>query len=152
MAWRPNWKPSLHAASSVVTRCWSGLTPTGGSEGAPSFFPDLTAWECGDSSFHLEDFVTVPVDTVDDAPVIAEADQRTLLVQGLAFALRFSILVYGLESPSPVRCIVGVNETNGTFRFHQIRAGESWNGPDLDVYRLDKTIVLDINPAALSHG
>ncbi|MBX6383203.1 MAG: hypothetical protein IRZ07_09560 [Microbispora sp.] len=90
----------------------------GKAEGAPSFFRDLTAWECADSSFHLEDFVPVEVATVDDAPFIAEDDQRILLLHGLAFARRFCRLVYALDPPSPVRCIIGANETNATFRFH----------------------------------
>lgn len=115
--------------------------------GAPSFFKDLTAWECSASSFHLEEFVPVGVDIVDDAPVISEDDQRILLTHGVAFALEFGRLVYALDPPSPVRCIVGANETNATFRFHQIRPGESWNLPDLDGYRLDKMVVIDIEPA-----
>ena len=119
----------------------------GGAAGAPSFFKDLTAWECSDSSIHLEDVVPVDVRTVDDAPVINEDDQRILLQHGVAFALEFSQLVYALDPPSPVRCILGANETNVTFRFHQIRPGESWNVPDLDSYRLDKMIVIDIEPA-----
>ena len=28
-----------------------------------------------------------------------------------------------------MRCIIAVKDTNGTFRFHQIRPGESWNSP-----------------------
>ncbi|MEI8407202.1 MULTISPECIES: hypothetical protein [unclassified Kribbella] len=49
--------------------------------------------------------------------------------------------------PGPVRCIVGANETNATFRFHQIRPGESWNRPDLNSYRLERIVVVDIDPA-----
>ena len=45
-----------------------------------------------------------------------------------------------------MRCIIAVNDTNGTFRFHQIRPGESWNSPDLDAHREDKMIVVDIEP------
>ena len=137
------------AAQGIVRRgrvlTWA--SSVGGAAGAPSFFKDLTAWECSDSSFHLEDVVPVDVRTVDDAPVISEDDQRILLLHGVAFALEFSRLVYALDPPSPVRCILGANETNATFRFHQIRPGESWNVPDLDSYRLDKTIVIDIEPA-----
>jgi hypothetical protein len=58
----------------VVT--WAGSA--GDAEGAPGVLRDLTAWECFDSSFHLEDFVPVDVAIVDDAPVITEAGQRTL--------------------------------------------------------------------------
>ena len=123
---------------------WSGshADPTS----APSFFPDLTAWECSDSSFHLEDLVAVTVEIVEDAPVISESDQRVLLQHGITFALRFSRLVHELEVPTPVRCIVSANETNATFRFHQIRPNETWNQPDLDEYRLEKIVVLDVKP------
>ena len=123
---------------------WTGSA--GGAAGAPSFFPDLTAWECSDSSFHLEDAVPVDVVTVDDAPVVSEAAQRTLLIQGFGFGIRFARLVRDLDEPGPVRCIIGANDTNATFRFHQIRPGESWNHPDLDSYELDKLIVIDVVP------
>ena len=113
--------------------------------GASDF--DLTGWECNDSSFHVEDFVPVDVAIVDAAPVISEDDQRVLLLHGLAFALELSRAVYALEPPSRVRCILAANQTNATFRFHTIRAGESWNRPDLDGYRDEKVIVLDIEPA-----
>jgi len=46
-----------------------------------------------------------------------------------------------------VRCIIAVNDTNGTFRSHQIRPGESGNSPDLDAHREDKMIVVDIEPS-----
>jgi hypothetical protein len=123
---------------------WAGSA--GGAAGAPSFFPDLTAWECSDSSFHLEDFVPVDVAIIDDAPVLSEAAQRTLLLQGLGFGIRFACLVRDLDEPGPVRCITGANDTNATFRFHQVRADERWNDPDLDSYKLDKVIVIDIVP------
>ncbi|WP_432847108.1 hypothetical protein ACQPXB_40690 [Amycolatopsis sp. CA-161197] len=125
---------------------------TADADNAPSFFPDLTFWECSDSSFHLEDFVQVDVATVDDQPFISEDDQRLLLMHGVALAREMSRAVYALEPPSPVRCIIGANETNATFRFHQIRAGEYWNLPDLDSYRQDKMVVIDIEPAGLTPG
>jgi len=55
------------AAKGIVRRgavlVWSDSR--GNADGAPSIFPNLTFWECGDSSFHLEDYVDVPVATVD---------------------------------------------------------------------------------------
>ena len=120
----------------------------GNADTAPSSRHDLTGWECADTSFHIEDFVPVEVATVDDAPLISDSDQRILLAHGLAFALEFSRLVYALDPPSPVRCIVAANDTNATFRFHQIRQGEQWNTPDLDSYRHDRMIVLDIEPCS----
>lgn len=124
---------------------WAGSA--GDAAGAPSIFPDLTGWECSDSSFHLEDFVPVDVAIIDGAPVVSEAAQRTLLIQGLGFGLRFARLVRDLDEPGPVRCIIGANDTNATFRFHQIREDEHWNDPDLDRYKLDKMIVIDIVPS-----
>ena len=97
----------------VLTRARSA----GGAAGAPSFFPDLTGWECSDSSFHLEDFVPVGVAVIDDVPVISEAAQRAPLIQGLGFGIRFACLVRDRDQPGPVRCIIGTNGTNATFRF-----------------------------------
>ncbi|MFF3609922.1 hypothetical protein [Streptomyces sp. NPDC002463] len=45
-----------------------------------------------------------------------------------------------------MRCVVAANETNATFRFHQIRPGEFWNYPDLDRYQLEKMVVIDFDP------
>ncbi len=134
-----------------LTRRASVLTwadSVGSAEVAPLPFNDLTAWECFDSSFHIEDFVPTNVVTVDGAPLISDTDQRILLLYGLAFAVQFSRLVYVLDPPNSVRCIVGANDTNATFRFHQIRPGEHWNRPDLDSYRQDKVITLDIGSGA----
>lgn len=103
---------------------------TSRAEDAPSVFQDLTSWECADSSFRLEDLV-------------AETDQRTLLLHGIAFAREFSRSALALDPPSRVRCILSANE-NVTFRFHQIRQGEDWVQPDLDRYNPEKMIVLDI--------
>ncbi|MBO2464650.1 hypothetical protein [Actinomadura violacea] len=116
--------------------------------GAPGIFPDLTAWECADTSFHLEDSVDVAVDVTDGVPAISEDGQRMLLQQGVAFALEFARLVRALDPPAAVRCILGANETNATFRFHQIRPDERWHNPNLDRYLDDKLIVVDVQPAA----
>jgi hypothetical protein len=144
-----------HRLDRGVTRWAEVLTwsdSVGNADGAPSIFDSLTHWECADSSFHLEDFVDVTVDTVNDAPSINEADQRLLLLHGLAFTLAFGQLVLDPERPLPVRCIVSANETNATFRFHQIRPGERWNTLDLDRYTLEKTIVVDFEPAPSPAG
>ncbi|MER5757752.1 hypothetical protein [Streptomyces sp. NPDC002082] len=134
--------PGIRRRGEVLT--WADSV--GNSDDAPSFLKNFTGWECYDSSFHLEDFVPVHVPLVDSTPQIAEDDQRILLLHGIAFALEFGQLVYVLERPSPVRCIVAVNETNATFRFHQIRSGESWNYPELDRYQLEKMVVIDFEP------
>ena len=139
-------------ASGIVRRAqvltWAGSQ--GNADDAPSIFPDLTAWECADSSFHLEDKVPVTVTPTEDSePRISEDDQRVLLSHGIAFAMGFAQLVYALDPPAPVRCIIAANTTNATFRFHQIRPSERWNLPDLDLFRLDKVIEIDTEPAAL---
>ncbi|MEV4639701.1 hypothetical protein AB0J80_20320 [Actinoplanes sp. NPDC049548] len=133
----------LSRRGAVLT--WADSVADAGS--APSSFENLTAWECADSSFHIEDFVPVDVAIVDDAPLISDGDQRILLVHGCAFALEFGRLVSTLDPPSPVRCIVAVNDTNATFRFHQMREGESWIMPELDSYRGEKVVVLDVETA-----
>lgn len=128
-------------------RVLTWASSTGNVNGAPSFFGDLTGWECADSSIHLEDHVPVDVQIIDDAPQISEDDQRILLLHGIAFAMEFRRLITKLDRPGPLRCIVGANESNATFRFHQIRASESWHNTDLDSYRMDKLVVLDLKPA-----
>ena len=137
-------------ASGIVRRAqvltWANSQ--GNADGAPSFFPDLTGWECADSSFHLEDEVPVTVMLTEESePRISEDDQRVLLSHGIVFAMGFARLVYALDPPGPVRCIIAANETNATFRFHQIRPGERWNLPDLDQFRLEKVIEIDTEPA-----
>jgi hypothetical protein len=111
---------------------------------------DLTAWECATSSFHLDDVVPVHVGSLEDGePVISEADQVLMLRHGLGFALEVVRLVRALPEPVAVRCIVGANSTNGTFRFHRARRDESWLSPDVDAYSLDKLIVVDSGPPSL---
>jgi hypothetical protein len=137
-------------ASGIVRRArvltWANSQ--GNADGAPSIFPDLTGWECADSSFHLEDEVPVAVTLTEESePRISEDGQRVLLSHGIAFATGFARLVYALDPPGPVRCIIAANQTNATFRFHQIRPGERWNLPDLDQFRLDKIIEIDTQPA-----
>lgn len=112
--------------------------------------PDLTGWECSTSSFHLDDVVPVHVGLLEDGePVISVADQVLMLRHGLGFALEVVRLVRALPEPVAVRCIVGANSTNGTFRFHRARRGESWLNPDIDAYSLDKLIVVDSGPTSL---
>lgn len=139
------------AARGIVRRgqvlTWA--SSDGGAETVPLATSDLTGWECSDSSFHLGDVVPVELVINDGLPAIADEGQRVLLLHGLAFALVLSRSVYALDPPGPVRCIISVNSTNGTFRFHQIRPGEGWNVPDLDSYLSDKMLVLDIDPARL---
>ncbi|GHG36571.1 hypothetical protein GCM10018791_62670 [Streptomyces zaomyceticus] len=130
---------TLHGDAVVLTDTARHLRDTG-----PGDFVDLTAWECSVNSFHLEDFVPVTVEVLDDGePVIAEADQGLLLTQGLALALHICDLGRSVEPPLRIRCIVSAGTTNGTFRFHRIRTGRQQHHPDLDRYTLEKMIVID---------
>ena len=101
------------------------------------------------SSFHLDDVVPVEVGSLEDEPVISEADQVVMLRHGLGFALEVVRLVRALPEPVAVRCIVGANSTNGTFRFHRARRGESWLSSDVDDFLGDKLIVVDSGPASI---
>jgi hypothetical protein len=80
---------------------------------------------------------------VDAVPVLDRDDRGD--GQRLAFAMRFAGLVRGLPEPAPVRCIINANETCATFRFHQVRPGETWHQEDLDSYEFDRMIVIDID-------
>ncbi|GIH05500.1 hypothetical protein Rhe02_35670 [Rhizocola hellebori] len=114
----------------------------------PGNFGDLTGWECFVNSFHLEDLVPVDVALSEEGePSIGEVDQVVLLRHGVAFALEICRLVADMEDPIPVRCIVSTNRTNGTFRFHKIRDGQSGVYENLDVYREEKVAVVDFQPA-----
>ncbi|MFC7614319.1 hypothetical protein ACFQV2_13045 [Actinokineospora soli] len=133
-----------------VVRHGAALAFAGQAQGPRAGEPDLTGWECATSSIHLEDVVPVQVGSLDDGePVISEADQVVVLRHGLGFALEVVRLVRALPEPVAVRCIVSANSTNGTFRFHRARPGESWLNPDLDAYPLDKLIVVDSGPGSL---
>jgi hypothetical protein len=113
----------------------------------PGNSPDLTGWECFVNSFHLEDVVPVEVVVSDEGePSISDADQLVLLRHGVAFALEVCRLAAHLDLPVAVRCVVATNRTNGTFRFHRIRAGEDWVLPDLNDYRLEKVAVVEVQP------
>ena len=119
-------------------------------DAAPGNCADLTGWECSVSSFHLDDVVPVQVGLLADGePVISEDDQLLMLRHGLGFAIEVVRLVRELPEPVAVRCVVGANSTNGTFRFHRARPGESWLNADLDSYLLDKLIVVDSGPSSL---
>jgi hypothetical protein len=111
---------------------------------------DLTMYECQYNSFHLEDVAAVTVAITDDfEPVISDEDQITLLRIGLLVAERVIQLVRDIEPATPVRCIISANTTNATFRFHEIRSGESWVYDDLDTYRDDLMIVADDQPQGI---
>ncbi|GAA4482142.1 hypothetical protein GCM10023191_002030 [Actinoallomurus oryzae] len=107
---------------------------------------NTTQYECRASSFHLEDHAPVTVDVVDDEPHISREDQVLMLELGLRMAHGVDRLVRSLPNPVPVRCIIGAGSTNGTFRLHQLREGESWLVDDLDRYQEEMLVVVDIEP------
>lgn len=107
---------------------------------------DLTQWECQVNSLHLDDVMSVEVDTLDDGePVISENEQRRMLSCGVVFSFSIAQLVHGLDDPVQVRCILSANSSSGTFRFHRVRPGQSWLASDLDSYQHEKLIVIDSN-------
>jgi hypothetical protein len=107
---------------------------------------NTTQYECQASSFHLEDHAPVVVDVIDGEPRISREDQVLLLKLGLTVADGVGLLVRSLPDPVPVRCIIGAGSTNGTFRLHQLRDGESWLLDDLDRYQEEMLVVVDVEP------
>lgn len=111
---------------------------------------DLTQYECQMTSFHLDDHVPVTLTNVDGEPWIDHDDRVIMLRLGLKLAGELARLVQGLPEPASVRCIVSAGSTNGTFRFHQLRGGRSWLTDNLDDYREEMMITVDVVPAASS--
>ncbi|MGW1449682.1 hypothetical protein ACWCO3_15550 [Micromonospora sp. NPDC002411] len=106
---------------------------------------DLTGYECNYNSFHLQDHAPVQATILDDGqPQISDDDRLVLLRLGMAVAAAVLRLVRTQAHPTAVRCIVLVNDTNGTFRFHRIRPDESWiDLDDLERYPREMTVVID---------
>ncbi|MVU83727.1 hypothetical protein GPX89_41645 [Nocardia sp. ET3-3] len=119
---------------------WAPVPAT--ADHAPGDFVDLTGWECAHTYLHLEDFV--PDDIIArDGSSLTVATQRELLRHGIALTRELAALAATPTPPIALRCIISANETNGTFRFHEIRPGESWHTPDLDNYDSDAVVVID---------
>lgn len=108
---------------------------------------DLTQYECQATSFHLDDHAPVTVTDVDGGPWIDHDDRVIMLRLGLQLAGEVGRLVRGLPEPASVRCIISAGSTNGTFRFHQLRGDRSWVADNLDDYREEMMITVDIVPA-----
>jgi hypothetical protein len=111
---------------------------------------ELSGWECSVSSLHLEDEVPLPADggaLRDDGELgFSAAEQVLMLRHGLGFAFEVVRLVRELPESVGVRCIVGANDSNGTFRFHRARAADIWMGPDLDGFELEQLVVVESGP------
>ncbi|MEU6413783.1 hypothetical protein [Microbispora sp. NPDC046933] len=115
---------------------------------------DLTGVECDANSRHLDDHPDVVV-SIDDLrrPQVGRDHQIHMLRQGIVLSGTVHALARRLPDRPPVRCITAANETNGTFRFHQIRAGEEWiRLDDLDGYADEMIVVIDATPPALQMG
>jgi hypothetical protein len=78
----------------------------------------------------------------------SEAAQVLMLRHGLGFAFEVVRLVRELPGFVAVRCIIGANDSNGTFRFHRARAGDVWIGPDLDGFELEQLVTVERDPPA----
>lgn len=115
---------------------------------SPGDFPDLTGWECFINSFHLHEVVPVERQFAGNGDSwFSDEDQVVLLRHGVAFALEICRMVAGLDPRIALRCVVAATRTNGTFRFHRVREGESWASTDLNDYRSEKVVVVDMEPA-----
>jgi hypothetical protein len=115
--------------------------------------PDLTGREVERNTWHLEDHPDVYVELdADNAPHIGAKDQVLMLKQGIALARVIRELAEeqaeDLSGQPPICCITAVNETNGTFRFHQLRDGENWLDDNLSAYPNELIIAIESRPAS----
>lgn len=110
--------------------------------------PDLTARECLANKLHLGYHLPVSTGVPDDGSErdVADNDQRLMLRQGILLGFAVAELAANLPEPVPVRSIVSVNRGSGTFRFHQVRAGEHWLSEDLDSYPNERLATVELHP------
>ncbi|GAA2386908.1 hypothetical protein GCM10010420_07230 [Streptomyces glaucosporus] len=116
----------------------------------PSLPPwtSLTDHEAQRNCWHLDDHPDVPVEVDDEgAPHVGPAGRLLMLRQGLALSRTVRTLARALPDRPPTCCVIGVNETGGTFRFHQVRPGESWVARELDGYGSEPVVVVEDRPA-----
>jgi len=106
-------------------------------------FPTLTQRECWMNSWHLDDHPDVQVQTDDDGtPHIDLPGQVHMLRQGITLARIVRELIRQLPEPPPTCCITTTNATCGTFKFHQLRPGESLLPPgNLDTHGIAHPLV-----------
>jgi hypothetical protein len=125
-----------------------GLVVPGLSFKVPDF-PDLTFRESQRNCWHLDDHPDIHAEVDGEGtPHIDHDDQVLMLRHGLALSLIVGELARALPDRPATCCIIGANDTNGTFRFHQLRPGERWIGEDLDLYLDDMLIVIEDQPSA----
>jgi hypothetical protein len=78
------------------------------------------------NAWHLDDHPDIQVDTDQDGtPQIGFDDQVHMLKQGITLSRIVRELARSLPDRPPICCITTTNQTCGTFRFHQLRPGES---------------------------
>jgi hypothetical protein len=110
-------------------------------------FAELTYRETQRNSWHLDDHSAIHVEIDDEGtPHISYEHQLHMLKQGVLLSRLVLDLAAGLPDRPPICCITGTNDTNGTFRFHQLRPGEAWLLDDLDQYAQEMLIVIESRP------
>ncbi|MEU9508226.1 hypothetical protein AB0D32_18340 [Micromonospora sp. NPDC048170] len=110
-------------------------------------FTELTYRETQRNSWHLDDHPVIHVDIDDEgAPHISYEHQLHMLKQGVLLSRVIIGLAANLPDRPPICCITSANDTNGTFRFHQLRPGEAWLHDDLDKYTQEMIIVIENRP------
>lgn len=125
-----------------------GLYVPGVSFDAKGATQDRTGREVERNAWHLEDHPDVYVEVDDDnAPHIGAKDQVLMLKQGIALARIVRDLAEQLPDNPPTFCITAVNESNGTFRFHELRDGENWLDNNLNAYPNELIIAIESRPA-----
>lgn len=120
-----------------------GLIVPGLSFNVPDF-AELTYRETQRNSWHLDDHPAIHVDLDDEgAPHISYEHQLHMLKQGVLLSRVVLDLADRLPDRPPICCITSTNDTNGIFRFHQLRPGEAWLRDDLDQYAQEMLIVIE---------
>jgi hypothetical protein len=110
-------------------------------------FAELTYRETQRNSWHLDDHPAIHVDIDEEGgPHISYDHQLHMLKQGVLLSRITVGLAAGLPDRPPICCITSTNDTNGIFRFHQLRPGESWLHDDLDQYAQEMLIVIESRP------
>ncbi|MBP2478219.1 hypothetical protein JOF53_007091 [Crossiella equi] len=143
--------PSLHSAvvAPGLARLsgalvWAAVAGAGLPPG-----PDLTQRECVANKLHLSYHLPLSTGVPDDGSAldVADADQKLMLRQGILLGFAVCELAGALSGPQPIRCVVSVSRSSGTFRFHQRRPGEQWVDDDLDAYAGEKLVTVDLTPS-----
>ena len=93
-----------------------------------SDFPDRTGFECFINHVHLP---------------FAGTNESLVACMAYAAALQHS-LAYFAEGQRRFRVIVGIGARDCAIRFHWIRSGETWISDNLEGYKSEAILVLDV--------